>query len=75
MLNAALAADDNYDRLLFKDLRRLLTRSEFRVVYLACFKGYSCAAIANNLGVSRQHINQVKHRALLKLKNYFKGQE
>ena len=73
ILNATLAADDNHDRLLFKDLKRLLTKLEFRVVYLACFKGYSCAAIANNLGVSRQHINQVKHRALTKLKQYFNG--
>ncbi|MBC5694656.1 sigma-70 family RNA polymerase sigma factor [Agathobaculum hominis] len=73
MLNATLAADDNYDRLLFKDLRRLLTRSEFRVVYLACFKGYSCAAIAKKQGVSRQHINQVKRRALGKLKQYFQA--
>lgn len=73
ILSTTLAADDNYDRLLFKDLRHLLTKSEFQVVYLSCFKGYSCAAIANVQGVSRQHINQVKHRALTKLKQYFKG--
>ena len=71
ILTSTLTTDDSYEQLLCKDLKHVLTKSEFHVVYLSCLKGYSCAAIADQQGVSRQHINQVKRRALNKLKQYF----
>lgn len=73
MVTSTLISADDYNQLLCKDLKNILTETEFRIVYLTCLKGYPCAAIAKVQGVSRQHINQVKRRALNKLRQYFKA--
>ena len=73
MVTSTLTSADDYEHLLGKELKNIFTETEFRIVCLTCLKGYSCAVIAKKQGVSRQHINQVKRRALGKLKQYFKA--
>lgn len=53
------------------DLSHILTELEQKVVYWICVEGYTSASVAIALGVTRQNINQIKQRALKKLKAAF----
>lgn len=58
---------DTYNQLLLCDLRRILTTSEYQIIYAHFFRQYSIAEIALMQGKSRQAINQTKNNALKKL--------
>ena len=62
---------DTHDRLLLLDLKKCLTSKEFMVIKGIFFEEQSVKEIAIKLGVTRQSVNQIKLRALRKLKKIF----
>ena len=62
---------DNYDVMCFKEYKDYLTQQEFEVILLIFYFGYEVSEIARNKKVSRQAINQLKNRALSKLRRHF----
>jgi RNA polymerase sigma factor (sigma-70 family) len=59
----------------FLDLLRLcpsLTENERFVLKMVYYQGYSCADIARKMSTSKQNINQIKQRALKKMKKGLK---
>lgn len=68
---SSMSIDDSYDALLREELKEVLSRREFEVVYWTCLQGMPSAWLANRLKVSRQYINQTKKRALNKLSAYW----
>ena len=62
------SAYDTHDRLLLLDLKDLLTSKEFMVIKWIFFEGLTVKEIAIKLGTTRQAVNQIKLRALRKLK-------
>lgn len=68
---SSISTDDNYDALLREELKELLSKREFEIVYWTCLQGMPSAWLAKRLNVSRQYINQTKKRALNKLGKYW----
>jgi len=62
---------DDYKELIFSDVKTVLTDSEFDVVYKHFFTGMKIEDIATQKGVSRQAVNQIKNRAIKKLRKAF----
>lgn len=62
---------DNYDDLLVEDIKKYLTTKEFEIICKHYFIGLSISEIANQQGISRQAVNQVKNRAIRKLSKQF----
>lgn len=52
-------------------IRELLSAKEYQIIYLVYIEGYSTAEIARRLHRSRQAVNQLKQRALRKIKRVF----
>ena len=50
-------------------MKELLNENEYQVLYLIYSKGYTTAEIARTSHKSRQAVNQLKKRALIKIKN------
>lgn len=59
---------DSHDNLLLDDLREILTPKEYRIIKETFFNGRSITEIAHDTGTTRQAVNQIKLRALRKLK-------
>jgi len=70
-LEAASAVSDTYFAYEFPGIERVLTKSETAVVKMVYLNGYSVCEAAHRLGTSRQAANQMKNRALKKLKTQF----
>ena len=68
---SSMSTDDSYDTLLSADLKSLLSKKEFEIVYWTCLQGMPSAWLAKQLSVSRQYVNQTKKRALNKLSEYW----
>ena len=62
---------DTYPNLDFDSLQKLLTNSEITVIKMIYYIGYTVAETAAFCGVSRQAVNQMRSRALKKLKRVF----
>lgn len=62
---------DTYQSMDTKQLEGLLTKAEILVVKMIYYKGYTATDIAGLCGISRQAVNQMKKRALNKLKKLF----
>ena len=60
---------DNYDIISFKEYKKYLTQQEYEVVVLIYYYGYEVSEIAKFKNVSRQAVNQLKVRALSKLRH------
>ncbi len=67
-IDAKLAKTEETDIFTELGIDRLLNANERRVIYLVYVKGYTSAEIARILHKSRQTVNQMKLRALKKLK-------
>lgn len=67
-LEAASAINDTYFAYEFPGIEKVLTKSETDVVKMIYLNGYSVCEAAQRLGTSRQAVNQMKNRALKKLK-------
>lgn len=52
-------------------IQKILTKQELEVISMIYFTGYTVTEIANFYGTSRQAVNQMKNRALKKLRNAF----
>ena len=68
---SSLSIDDSYDTLLKEDIKGVLSKREFEIVYWTCLQGMPSAWLAKQLNVSRQYVNQTKKRALKKLSEYW----
>lgn len=70
-LQNSCASIDSYQELLRTDLTNILSKQEFQILLLIYIDGYSAADIARHFHTTRQNINQIKLRALRKLRNSF----
>ena len=68
---SSLSIDDSYDTLLKEDIKGVLSKREFEIVYWTCLQGMPSAWLAKQLNVSRQYVNQTKKRVLKKLSEYW----
>lgn len=59
---------DQYDQLTLQDLRKVLNKYEFAIIYAIYFEQQSVAEVARQKHKTRQAINQTKIKALQKLK-------
>lgn len=64
-----LSEADEYRSLLLIDMQNVLTSVEYRTLISLYILQYSVSETSNKLGISRQAVNQTKHRALKKLNN------
>lgn len=64
-----LSEVDDYRSLLLIDMQNALTSVEYRTLFSLYILQYSVSETSKNLNISRQAVNQTKHRALKKLKN------
>ncbi len=62
---------DDYKELIFSDIKCVLNELEFDVVFKHFFAGIKIDDIATQKGVSRQAVNQIKNRAIKKLRTAF----
>ena len=65
------AVEDETDIFTEFGLKNLLNDNECRVIYSIYVEGYTTAEIARLSNKSRQAVNQLKNRALKKIKNAF----
>lgn len=70
-LDAVYSAADQYDDIGHAQLNQVLTSKERKILLLTCVYGVSSAEIARELHVSRQHINQIKQRAIKKARKHY----
>lgn len=59
------------DSIILEALKSVLTEKEQKCIQLIILKGWTAEAVATELGVSKQAINQCKNRALKKLKSFY----
>jgi RNA polymerase sigma factor (sigma-70 family) len=64
----ALSTTDTYFSNELPDLQKYLTITEETVIDMLYFKGYTVKEIARHFGITRQAVNQMKKRALEKLR-------
>lgn len=67
-LEATTAVSDTYFAYEFPNIERVLTKQEASMIRMIYIMGYSACETAHRLGISRQAVNQMKNRALRKLK-------
>jgi len=65
------SAHDEYFKLELPDIHMVLTAAELSVIKMIYYFGYTVTEIASTNGTSRQAVNQMKKRALKKLKHLF----
>lgn len=66
-----LAKEDKTDIFVEWGFEKKLNQNEYRIIYMVYIEGYSVAEIVRTSNKSRQAVNQIKRRALKKLKNFF----
>lgn len=67
-IDTLTATNDTYINLEFDLLKKFLTYPEYLVIKMTFYEGYSVTETANFNGITRQAVNQMKNRALKKLK-------
>ncbi len=65
------ATNDVYQEYELSFIKKILTKQELIVISMIYFTGYTVTEIASFSGTSRQAVNQMKNRALKKLRNAF----
>ncbi len=70
-IDSLTATTDTYVNTDYDLLRELLTNQEFTIIKMLYYDGYTVTETADAIGITRQAINQMKNRALKKLKNIF----
>ena len=71
MIESKLSVNDTYDKLLFDELKLILTDKEYRVIKKLFLENWQVLDIAKHYGVTRQSVNQTKQRALIKIKKLY----
>lgn len=64
-----LSKEDKQNIFIELNMKEKLTSNEYRIIYLLYIEGYSVAEIARSTNRTRQAVNQLKKRALKKIKN------
>lgn len=64
---------DDYSEVFLDELKRLLTPTEFKILYRHYILGFTVADIANQDKIERQAVNQTKNRAIRKLKSFYEN--
>ena len=67
-IDVLTARSDNHNLVMDDNTQNILNANENRVIYLSYVEGYSTAESARMSNQTRQVVNQLKHRALDKLK-------
>ena len=70
-IEAISATNDLYQEYELSLIKKILTKQELKAISMIYFTGYTVTEIANFEGTSRQAVNQMKNRALKKLRNTF----
>lgn len=70
-IEAISATNNVYQEYELSFIKKILTKQELSVISMIYFTGYTVTEIANFYGTSRQAVNQMKNRALKKLRNTF----
>lgn len=70
-IDGLTATNDTYISTDFDLLKKILTNPEFIIIKMIFYEGYSVTETANINGITRQAVNQMKNRALKKLKLVF----
>jgi len=65
------ATNDVYQEYELSFIKNILTKQELTVICMIYFTGYTVTEIASFYGTLRQAVNQMKNRALKKLRNAF----
>lgn len=65
--------EDLENKVLVERLLNCCTKQEKEVLNLLFFEGYSGQAVAEKLGISRQWVHSIKHRAFKKIRNNIKS--
>lgn len=65
--------DNLENKVLVENLLNCCTKKERQILELLFFKGYSGEEIAKKLGMSRQWVHSMKHRAFEKIRNNIKS--
>lgn len=69
-LESLLSSSEQTNENIFGILENCLTKNELRIIILIYYYGYSSAEIARSKKITRQAVNQLKKRALKKIKKY-----
>ena len=64
-----LSKEDKINLFIELNMEEKLTPNEYRIIYLVFIEGYSAAEIARSMNRTRQAVNQLKKRALKKIKD------
>ena len=70
-IDSLTATKDTYVNTDYDLLRKLLTNQEFNIIKMLYYDGYTVTETAIAIGITRQAVNQMKNRALKKLKKIF----
>jgi len=70
-IDSLTSTNDTYINTDFDLLKKILTNPEFIIIKMIFYEGYSVTETANANGITRQAVNQMKNRALKKLKITF----
>lgn len=62
------STNDVYQEYELSFIKKILTKQELAVIRMILFTGYTATEVANFYGTSRQAVNQMKNRALKKLR-------
>lgn len=71
--DANIKMDNLENKVFVENLLNCCTKKEREILDLLFFKGYSGGDIAKKLGMSRQWVHTIKHRAFEKIRNKGKG--
>lgn len=66
-VEAASSTTDTYFMNELFGLSKVMTKSELAMIKMLYLQGYTVKEVANNLGITRQAVNQMKERTLKKL--------
>jgi len=66
-VESLLSSFDNYERLQIVSMKQILNQHELYIIDHLFYEGFSSSDIAQQLGISRQAVNQSKLRALKKI--------
>ena len=71
MLEIRISRKDNYEQIFLSELRQNLEDKEWDILEKIYIEGKVVSKIAKEKGISRQAVNQMKKRALQKIRNYY----
>ena len=71
LLENELSTNDEMNKLIQDDLNISLSEKEYKVIVMFYFEQYSVAEIAEEFKISRQAVNQMRCRAINKLRKIY----